>query len=62
MSFDWVAFDSSKFLISLIISIKMIFINENGEATSDGIWVFISSILGWFSNFFITLRDRALIM
>ena len=28
MSFDWVAFDSSRFLISLIISVKVTFLNE----------------------------------
>ena len=40
MSFDWVAFDSSKFLISLIISLKVTFLNENGKATLDGIYFF----------------------
>ena len=52
MSFDRVGFDSSKFLISLIISAKLTFLNENEKATSDGICFFISSILGWFSIFF----------
>ena len=49
-------FDSSKFLNLLIISVKVTFLTENGKATSEGICFFISSILGWFSNFFIALK------
>ena len=42
--------------MSLIISVKVTFLNENGKATSDGIYFFISSILGWFSIFFIAFN------
>ena len=42
MSLDWVAFDSSKFFISLIISFKLTLLNENGKAKSGGICFFLS--------------------
>ena len=37
---DRAVFDSSKLFISLIISFKVPFLNENGKATSDGIYFF----------------------
>ena len=54
ISFNWVALDSYKFLSSLIISVKVTY--ENGKATSDIICFSISSILGWFSKFFIAFN------
>ena len=59
MSLDWVAFDSSKFFISLMILFKVNFLDENGKATSYRLW-FISSILGCFSKYFIAFNTRSL--
>ena len=55
MSFDRVAFDSSKFLISLIISVKITLMNENGKATSDGIYFLILVYLDGCQTFLLHL-------
>ena len=56
MSLDWVAFELSKLFISLAISFKMTFLDENGKATPDATCDFISSILGVFQIFFIAFN------
>ena len=55
MSLDWVAFELSKLFISLVISFKMTFLDENGKATADATCDFISSILGVFQIFLLHL-------
>ena len=55
MPLDWVVFDSSKFFISLIISIKVTFLNENGKSTSDGTCFFSLEYLGGFQIFLLHL-------
>ena len=57
MSIDLAAYGSSKLVISLIISLKLTFPNENGKATSDGTCFFICTILGWFSTFLLYLTS-----
>ena len=59
MSLDWVDFNSSKFIISLIIliiSFKVIFLNGNVKATSDGTCFLFRLYLGRFQIFLIAFN------
>ena len=56
MSLDWADFNLSRLFISLIVSFKVNFLNENGKASCFLNCFFISSILGGFQISFVAFN------
>ena len=55
MPLDWADFDSSKFFISLKISLNVTFLNENGKVTSVGTCFLSLVYFGGFQFFLLHL-------